>query len=702
MTKRNDAQGKPSRAPSPFRLGEFTVRPDLHRLIRGEEVRQVEPRLMQILLLLAERPGDVVTRERLMRRVWEGVVVSEETLTVAVSDLRAALGDDARSPRFIETIRKGGYRLIAPVAPLEAAAPAGGGARRRRIALLAAVGALVLIAALLWVTRSHAPPSPSLLPAVPLTSYPGAEIHPAVSPDGTRIAFAWEGPAGENWDLYVRGRHTEQPLRITDDPAADRYPAWSPEGDRLAFTRGGEEAGIYLVSALGGPARQLVPVAVTVFGVDWSPDGEQLVYSVADAPGGMSRLILLTIETLEQRALTSPEEAFACDFQPHFSPDGTAIAFIRSQGPAFAQNVHIHTLAGGETRQVTASMRMASGLAWLPGARELLVSGAPSGTMALWRTRIDNGASDWIPVRGHMPEMPSISRDGRVLVYEEQSYDLDIWRGTLTGDTLVTIDAAPLIASTQTDHSPCFSADGEQIAFISTRSGAHEIWISDADGGSLRQLTRFAGAFMMNLCWDPTGERIACVAFPENRAVIHVIEIASGRARSLGEASGNDILYDWSHDGEWLYFDTDRQATWQMMRMHPDGSGREPIGTPGQSMICERDSGGSLLFMKIGTLGIWERSADGAGETLLVPGDAIAGWRSWSATPEGIFFTRRAAQGNLIGFFDFGTGTQRVLAQLSGHAVLSPAVSPDGRRLLCCRAESFASDLMIVDRLELD
>ncbi|MCK4415119.1 MAG: PD40 domain-containing protein [Candidatus Eisenbacteria sp.] len=690
----------------PFRLGDFIVRPDLHRLIRGEEVRQIEPRLMQILLLLAERPGEVVSRETLLARVWDEVIVSEETLTVAISDLRAALGDDARRPRFIETIRKGGYRLIAPVEPLAIESPAmparstRGGQRRRTAVISAATVALVFIAAILWGTRSQAPPRPTLLPAVPLTSYPGTEIHPARSPDGTRIAFAWNGADEANRDIYVRGRHTEQPLRITDDPAAEYYPAWSPEGDRIAFARSGEQAGVYEASALGGPARQLVGVAASVFGLDWSPDGEHIVYAVADAAGGMSRLVLLTVETLDTRDLTSPEQEFACDFQPRFSPDGEAIAFIRSQGPAFAQNVYLYTLETGETRQITSSLRFARGVAWLAGGRELLVSAAPSGTMALWRIHIESGALDWIPVRGHWPESPALSRDGRVLVYEEQSFDLDIWRGVLQADGSALIDETPLIASTQTDHSPRYSDDGRQVAFVSTRSGSHEIWICDADGGNLQQLTNLSGIYVMAPCWSPNGNRIACVTFPDGRAVIHAIDVASAKTTRLSQGSYNDVLYDWSRDGAWLYFDSDSEEDWQMMRMHPDGSGREPIGAPGCTMICEGEADGSVLFMKVGNLGIWERSLAGEEETLRVPGKVLVAWRGWSVATGGIVFTRPTGQGYVIGFYEFESGEQRALARVTGHATLDPVLAPDGTTLLCCRAEQFASDLMIVDRFD--
>lgn len=103
----------------PFRLGEWTVEPTLGRLSRNGEVRTVEPKIMDVLVLLASRPGMVFGRDQIFASVWPGVTVGEDTLTRCISKLRTALGDEARQPLYLETISKRGYRLIAAVAPVQ-------------------------------------------------------------------------------------------------------------------------------------------------------------------------------------------------------------------------------------------------------------------------------------------------------------------------------------------------------------------------------------------------------------------------------------------------------------------------------------------------------------------------------------------------------------------------------------------------------
>jgi len=112
---------------TPFTLGEWLVQPQLNRLSRpgGADI-QLEPKMMDVLVRLARDPGDVVSREALIDAVWPEVFISESVLTRAIAGLRRALGDDARKPRFIETIAKRGYRLMCaepkpPSAPASAA-----------------------------------------------------------------------------------------------------------------------------------------------------------------------------------------------------------------------------------------------------------------------------------------------------------------------------------------------------------------------------------------------------------------------------------------------------------------------------------------------------------------------------------------------------------------------------------------------------
>jgi len=140
-----------------LQIGDWWADPATNELGRAGETQRIEPKVMEVLMVLASRPGAVVSREELLSIVWPGVVVGDEALTQSIIKLRRALGDNPRSPAYIETISKRGYRLIAPVRSIEDAGTAGADAaiipqpqppaqpRLRKFKLAAVV--LVLLAA---------------------------------------------------------------------------------------------------------------------------------------------------------------------------------------------------------------------------------------------------------------------------------------------------------------------------------------------------------------------------------------------------------------------------------------------------------------------------------------------------------------------------------------------------------------------------
>src|SRR5438552_2381518 len=98
-----------------FLLHQWRVDPSLRTVSDARGEAHLEPKQMQVLLLLAEHPGQVVTKEHLLRTVWADTFVGDEVLSRTIADLRRVFGDDAKTSRVIQTIPKGGYRLVAPV-----------------------------------------------------------------------------------------------------------------------------------------------------------------------------------------------------------------------------------------------------------------------------------------------------------------------------------------------------------------------------------------------------------------------------------------------------------------------------------------------------------------------------------------------------------------------------------------------------------
>ncbi len=609
----------------PFCLGEWLIQPSLNRVSNGGPPIQLEPRVMGVLVCLAREPGEVVARRTLLRTVWSDIIVCEEALTRSISRLRGILRDDPGAPRFIETIRKGGYRLIAPITyevsaiatapspwmePDSAEVPTDLGRSRLSLPLfliLLLVGAALAVAAVVF--WPFAPEESTvelveMLQGTPLTSSPGCEEYPAFSPDGTLVAFTWNSGSGEQSDLYVKQRHADSRLRLTDSPEDESYPAWSPDGATIAFTRGADEDGaIYTLPAFGGPVRRLLQVSATIQGLDWSPDGNSLAFAAASLPSNPVRLYLYSLESDDIRPLTGQASSYQTDSEPMFSPDGHTVAFIRTD-PAGAQDLYLVPTTGGPVQRLTHSQQIVTGLDWTMDGEHLVYSAAPMGKFCLWRVAVADGSQTRLVTQGRFVMRPTMPSRGAGLIYEELSYEYDIWRVDLEDPATGTPVSSPLITSTRLDFGAQFSPRGDRISFLSARSGFTEVWVCDEDGSQPRQISAFQGARLSNPRWSPDERYIACAAVQDGLYTMFLLDPEAGPPRRIRTISHNERFSGWSHDSQWLYYNCDRDESWQIWKMRPDGSDDTPVTTTGGMWCVESGDGRDFYFTKPGAPGL--------------------------------------------------------------------------------------------------
>ncbi len=354
--------------------------------VRRQGVRiKIAVQPFQILSTLVDRPGELVTREELRQRLWpsDTFVDFEHSLNSAVKKLRLALGDVAEAPVFIETLPRRGYRFLPPVEAVMEAERHPGRRRAAVIGIALAVTAAVTALLLFRITARHAASNVKL---APLTAFPGQEVAPSFSPDGTQVAFAWTGDtadAAEGFDLYAKVVGTERPLRLTTHPVAWITPAWSPDGRSIAFSRvsSAGESGIYAVSALGGPERKLVDASFAPFWIlsasalSWSPDGRLLAYSETP-PGGPVSMWLLSVGNLQK---TRIEPAVACQdaWNPTFSPEGNTLAFACSSSIG-VWSIYVQPFSGGAAKRVASATGFPGGLCWTPDGSRIVFATATS------------------------------------------------------------------------------------------------------------------------------------------------------------------------------------------------------------------------------------------------------------------------------------------------------------------------------------
>jgi len=372
----------------------FQVDLSSNELFRSGVRVPIQEQPLQVLRLLLEAEGRVVTREQLRSTLWpkDTFVDFEHGVNTAVKKLRRALEDSAESPRFVETLPKVGYRFMVPVEwaadvsgsnpqprvvaiapPRPTAAPSleagekalqNTGSRRRLVYL--GMGLLLLVVIGGYLQRHRPQMQPGKLTIVPFTTFPGFEIGPSFSPDGNEIVFSWFGYEKEyQFDLYIKQVGQEHVVQLTHHPAAFLGASWSPDGRFIAFMRQAEPeaSGIYLISPLGGTERKVASItpygSFEPLGVSWSPDGKWLAFSKAnslamkaDSTPGHFSIHLVNVETSEERVVPDPSNDCANTWQAAFSPDGKYLASVCMLTDGVVR-IYVQTPDGRQAREVT-------------------------------------------------------------------------------------------------------------------------------------------------------------------------------------------------------------------------------------------------------------------------------------------------------------------------------------------------------------
>jgi Tol biopolymer transport system component/DNA-binding winged helix-turn-helix (wHTH) protein len=676
-------------SPQPFLLGEWRVEPSLNqitRLARGSVSQRITPKAMEVLLVLVDHVGELVTREEILASVWSDVHVQEEVLTRAVADLRKALDDDRKEPRYIETIPKRGYRVIAAVVPAERSSS------RRTLPLWGGALAVAAVASLFaWGSRDLDREEALALEGRPLTTFPGREIEPALSPDGTRVAFAWQGASGDNWDVYVKPLAQETLARLTEDPDVDLAPSWSPDGKRIAFARypamGMGDCRILEIEVLGGTERELGSCGKSQNpDLSWSPDGHLLAFSDRDSDSESFGIFLVATETGEKRKLISPGSQHWGDKDPAFSPDGRWVAFTRSVSMN-TQDVYLIEVAGGEPERVTFDGREVRGVAFTPDGGKLVVSSARSGALGLWRFPLGEGRPVRLVFAGGTPRAPEIGSRGELL-FEERWRDSDV-EALAVG----AVDTAPVpvLVSTHDDREPALSPDSSRIAFVSSRSGSPEIWMSEASGGNARRLTSFGGPQVGAPSWSPDGRSIAFDARPEGHADLFSISIDGGKPEPIAPSPENEVAPVFSPDGSEVLFGSDRSGKWQIWSSEKE----KPLTSDGGYVGRFSRDGMALYFTKFDSPGLHNLDLKSGAETKVAGTETLADAFSWTFDESGILFLGVEAGELRLYRLELSSGTLSNLRKVDADPGGGLALDATHKRLLFTRVVRSESDLVL-------
>lgn len=692
-----------------FRFDEVRVEPGSFRVWKGERIVALEPKAFEVLLFLLRNRGRLVRKTELLDAVWGDAFVTENALTREIALLRKALGDEARAPKYIETVPRRGYRFIAQVnaAPGEAAetshhaderaatpsnseaqtdsqkqadllsklandsVPRTAAGRPRLGRFLAASLALAGLGVLLilWAallkgrpaSRERVEPA-GVRKLTQVTTSVGLDFYPALSPDGNRVAYSSD--QNGDFEIYVRqlapgGRE----IQITSDGAQNVQPAWSPDGQYIVF-HSRRRGGLWVVPALGGVARRL-----TEFGSRpaWSRDGRSVAFQSA--------------------ALTDLSGQAAGALPP--------------------STIWIVAAAGGGPRQLTRAGQPPGGHGspvWSPDGRRIVFYSYDTNMAEVWSVPADAGEPTRAGPGGALLQLAHNAQPFSDFVFSpdgKYAYCAGIFKGSTYGLWRVAVSpetgapAGEPVKVEGTGATPIrylsISADGRRIAY-STQSLTSDIWsvaVSPSDGTATNApvpLFEDRSLRKTNPSFSPDGRRIAFgvwrLGVPTN---VWLMDADGRNAVPLTAEQSGVALPGWMPEGDRVTFVSMRDGSPRIWLKDLTSGGERPVYDldPAMSFYRLSPDGRRIAYHSrrdADTVNVWTASLDGGPPARLTSDPEMAGFPSWSPDGQRIAFEFKRGADTHIAVIPAEGGAPVQLTSASGQS-WPHSWSPDGSRI---------------------
>lgn len=617
-------------------------------LFRDGKRVELSPRVFDVLCILVENAGELVTKDEILSRVWADATVEDGNVNRTVSTLRQKLGKMADGGQFVETVPRYGYRFVAEVSmasttpkPEESAAPRITEAHSMRAFAVAAVVLIICFtaAAAYFVLRDRGAKvrTSSKNTLVRLTNGETDDMVPSFTNDG-RIRFARiVDKVAYSYTLAADGSGAAREVSI----AGLKRGLWSPDGKMVMYHRDGSDTQLYLANSDSSGERQLPFKAGNS---SWSRDSKSILFQQFLATEKGTKNSDIFQFTLANNELKPIVENAAFDGDPSLSPDGNTLLFVSERDG----NIEIY------------KKDLATGI----------------------ETRLTNSP-------GH-DSYPSFSPDGTQIVFnsDRERENTDVYIMNADGSGLRKLTDLPTNEFVTSDP---WSADGTTLLVVSNATGADNIYKYEVELFDMTALTGVkSDAFAPSVSADGKA-LVYCVGVSDSNSEIRLFDLESQNDRLITSVATGGCTARISPDGRQVLFTDFANGNTDVFVINPDGSGRRQLTNDGSkdSMPSWSPDGALIVFVAnrggdLQRTSLWLMRADGTYQREIYRGEGSSLEPFWSSATDQIFFSNDEIGGRTGNFEVFAIspdGQQKRRVTESPRFDVSPSVSPDGKRV---------------------
>jgi DNA-binding winged helix-turn-helix (wHTH) protein/Tol biopolymer transport system component len=703
-----------------YEFGDFRLNTKEKFLEIGESKIPLTPKVFEVLIFLLENSGKLIIKEELLDKVWAESFVEESNLTFTISQLRKILGDDARHPKFIETIAKRGYRFIVevnktlpenpqtselPEKTIESFLPEPSKTAlfiknfSRRPILFALFGTIgiITISLFLWGNVSQRNSNIKLVPLVKpekLTNSGNAR-RAAISPDGNLVSYISQVNGLDSiWLRQIKTNSNLQILPPTDEVI--RRMRFSADGQSVFFIKGkrGEPSSLFSLATIGGLPRKIIDGVEDVLAL--SPDGKKIALVKMFEPNAVWSLSTANVDGSEEtslitRPIAEPIWAVA------WSNVKQSIAFATGETRSGQPSVSIFEYGlEGKAEKILSTKKwfQIKDLAWNPNDEALILSGREklSDQNELWEFSPAKDEFSRFSTDTNYYNEFSLTTDGKTLIGVRSVPSFNLSLINVENPSIETKQLAEGYRGVDW-------SKNNRIAYASSIGGNEDIWTMNPDGSEQKQLT-FDNSTEFLPRFSADGKTIAYVS--SNSGTLHIwrMNADGSEPRQLTKGTG-ELSPNISHDGKWLIFHTTSdEMLWKMLL-----DGGEPIKIAEHALRAEiSPDGKSVVFLHPSNKTSVESTiyvvSFENGEKLhefKIDGKSLSAWRFvWAADGNGFFYASYDNNSVANVHFQLLSGDNpKKITNFIADQIFDFDLSPDSKQFAIIRG-SWNQDVMIL------
>ena len=589
------------------RFADFEVDLDAGELRKSGLKLKFGGQPFEVLAILLEQPGTIVTREQLQKRLWpDSFVDFDHNLNSAINRIREALGDSAEHPQFVETLPRRGYRFIAPVETRIPTAPIKEisiETKRKSFQQTWLFRSLVFLAVIAisggagFLYKRSKVSAPAERALTRLTFDEGLQFQGTWSPDGRFIAYTSD--RGGKFDIWVQEISGGNPVQLTSRPGNNWQPDWSPDGKYIGYRSEAREGGIYIIPALGGAGLER---KVSDFGFypRWSPDSSQLLFQTHtnNFVSLGNKFFVVGLDGAAPQEVFSGWKVSEIPVSAIWYPDGKRIT-VWTWPPSFRSIIPTFwtlPIEGGSATKLQVAPSVVEQLnkisagpepnwdfkfSWSPSGRTIYFEKTLKSAQNIWRMSIDPATSRAESIErlttgpGRDTEF-SMSADETRLAFTNESrhvrewlFPMDSRKGHITGV------GQPVTSAETRAWFQSLSRDGRNLVFLGLRGGKWQVWEKSLVNGREAPVFAEDSYNRTGQRWSPDGTKLAYLRVHKDtdEGQLMVWSRASRNeepltlARKPAATNGLPSVQDWSADGKWLLVSQNKDYRSQIWRI---------------------------------------------------------------------------------------------------------------------------------------